>query len=60
MGVTKCIKCRGYFDEEEIVWISVDRNHDASYCVECSPDDNYDKDEDTYDPDSDSNLTDEE
>lgn len=51
MGVTKCIKCRGYFDEDEIAWISVDHNHDAPYCVDCAPDDDYDSDDDTYDPD---------
>ena len=60
MGVTKCIKCRGYFDEGEITWISVDHNHDAPYCIDCSPDDQYDSDDDTYDPDCDPVKDDEE
>ncbi len=51
MGVTKCIKCRSYFDEEEIVWVNIDHNHDAPYCITCSPDESYDIDDDTYDPD---------
>ena len=52
MGVTRCIKCCGFFDEGEIEWISVDHNHDAPYCIDCSPPkDEYDIDDDTYDPD---------
>jgi NAD-dependent SIR2 family protein deacetylase len=62
MGVTKCIKCREYFDEEEIEWVSIDHNHDAPYCVSCSPGlvnpDDYD--DDTYDPDTDTVFEDEE
>ena len=54
MGVTRCIKCRNVFDEDEIEWISIDHNHDAPYCIECSPlTSEYDSDDDTYDPDTD-------
>ncbi len=60
MGVEKCIKCRAYFDDQEIIWVSVDHNHDAPYCVDCSPDDTYDMDEDTYDPDEDTIYEDDE
>jgi len=59
MGIAKCIKCNHYIDETEAVFVPIDDNHDAAYCVSCAPDDVY-SDDDTYDPDGDSTYNDEE
>lgn len=55
MGIAKCIKCNNYIDENEAVFVEIDENHDACYCVSCAPDDAF-SDDDTYDPDDDSRV----
>jgi hypothetical protein len=37
MGVLKCYDCGCYLHEDEVVWIKLDDNHDAAYCVSCCP-----------------------
>ena len=46
MGVTKCVVCKTYIDESEVVLVPVDDTHDAPYCVSCAPDEEIDYDED--------------
>lgn len=50
MGIVKCLKCNHYIDEEEAAFVEVDDNHEAAYCVNCAPDEQF-LDDDTYDPD---------
>ena len=59
MGISKCVRCSCYIDENEAVFVEIDDNHDACYCVSCAPDDVY-NDDDTYDPDDDAAYEDEE
>ncbi len=53
MGLAKCVKCKKYIDDGEAILIPIDDNHDAVYCVICSPDDStyegQDENEDEYD-----------
>jgi hypothetical protein len=37
MGVLKCFGCGCYLHDDEAVWIELDENHSASYCVSCAP-----------------------
>ena len=39
MGVIKCVDCKKYLYDDEVVWVRIDDNHEAAYCVSCSPDD---------------------
>ena len=49
MGVIKCVKCGTYLYDDEVVWVKINDNHEAAYCVSCSPDDSVSYDESDYD-----------
>lgn len=44
MGIQKCVQCSKFIYDDEVVWVQVDDNHDAPYCVTCSPDDSTSED----------------
>lgn len=48
MGILKCYDCGKYLNDDEVVWVKINDNHDAAYCVNCSPESDIDYD-DSYD-----------
>lgn len=41
MALVRCVDCKKYIDDSEAVTLPIDDNHDAVYCIVCSPEDSY-------------------